>query len=324
MRFDSARPMARWSFHAAHRASLRAAAVFLAASTAAFIVPDPAWPAPIPVLVFEKRLPTSVEPYGAVDSMFARLAPGLNLTLRFTQDSNLINADSLKPYRIVVWNNVMRNVLSGTQQKAFQAYMERGGGYLGFHAAATNRRLWPWYVDDFLGGDNYAQDHIAWGTSVIYADTVTRAGRTLGAEHAIMKGVPRNAPHYGEWYWWNPNPADNPAITVLQWYQPRPIDKAWPQALPLSWCREVGDGPAKGRMFYTQASHESALYREAWYQAMVANAVRWVAEAGSTGVRGTGTGSSNSLRTSPARVRPTPAWPLPKGGHADASGAALP
>ena len=280
--------------------------------------------APIPVLVFEKRIPTSVEPYGAVDSMFTRLAPGLNLTLRFTQDSNLIQADSLKAYRIVVWNNVMRNVLSAQQQKAFQAYMENGGGYLGFHAAATNRKLWPWYVDDFLGGDNYAQDHIAWGTSLIYADTVTRAGRSLGAEHPIMQGMPRSIPHYGEWYWWNPNPADNPAITVLQWYQPRPVDKSWPQALPLSWCREVGTGAAKGRLFYTQASHESALYREAWYQAMVANAVKWVAEAGSTKVRGPGSGAGNAMRSEPARIRPTPAWPSPAGGHADASGSSIP
>ncbi len=236
--------------------------------------------APIPVLVFEKRIPTSIEPYGAVDSMLQRLAPSLSLVLRFTQDSTLFTPDSLKPYRIIVWNNVMRNVLSGPQQAAFQAYMEAGGGYLGFHAAATNRRLWPWYVDDFLGGDNYAQDHIAWGTSSIYADTVARAGRALGASHPIMEGVPSVLPHYGEWYWWNPNPADNPAITVLQWYQPRPVDKAWPAALPLSWCREYGSGPRKGRMFYTQASHESALYREAWYQGMAGNAMKWVSQTG--------------------------------------------
>jgi len=256
--------------------------------------------------------------------MLTRLAPGLNLVLRFTQDSNLIHADSLKAYRIVVWNNVMRNVLSGPQQKAFQAYMENGGGYIGFHAAATNRRLWPWYVDDFLGGDNYAQDHIAWGTSVIYSDTVTRAERSLGAGHPIMQGVPRNVPHYGEWYWWNPNPADNPAITVLQWYQPRPIDKAWPLALPLSWCREAGTGAAKGRMFYTQASHESALYREAWYQAMVANAVRWVAEAGGSTALHPQKGGKYPYKLPALKNRPIHAWPAPGGGNADAKGSLLP
>ena len=137
--------------------------------------------APVPVLVFEKRLPTSVEPYGAVDSLLERLAPALGLSLRFTRDSTLFTPDSLKAYRIVVWNNVMRNVLSESQQRAFQAWMEAGGGYVGFHAAATNRRLWPWYVDSLLGGDNYALDHIAWGTTTIYADTAARTGRGLGA-----------------------------------------------------------------------------------------------------------------------------------------------
>lgn len=274
-------------------------------------------PAPIPVLVFEKRLPASVEPYGAVDSMFQRLAPGLNLSLRFTRDSNMIHPDSLRPYRILVWNNVMRNVLSGAQQQAFRDWMEGGGGWIGFHAAATNRRIWPWYVDGFLGGDNFAQDHIAWGETTIHSDTVARPGRDLGVTHPIMAGVPRSLGHYGEWYRWNPDPAANPAITVLQWYRPKRIDPAWPEALPVSWCRDVG----KGRLFYTQASHEASLYREAWYQAMVANAVRWVAEERTSGIAGTR--GAGAVRPTPYSF-PTPRWPLPGGGNADARGTLLP
>lgn len=256
--------------------------------------------ASIPVLVFEKRLPASVEPYGAVDSLLQRLAPALGLELRFTRDSTLFQADSLRRYRIIVWNNVMRNVLSESQQRAFEAYMQAGGGYVGFHAAATNRRLWPWYVDSLLGGDNYAQDHIAWGTTTIYADTAARPGRALGSNHPIMAGAPKRVSHYGEYYWWNPDPADNPAITVLQWYQPKRVDSTWPAALPITWCREYGTGPKKGRLFYTQASHESALYREEWYAAMVTNALRWTAGDGATALH---PGNPQPVRGIAARMR---------------------
>lgn len=229
------------------------------------------------VLVFGKRIPSSTEPYAPADSMVARLGRLQGFSVRISTDSNLFTDDSLKRYQVIVWNNVMRNVLSGDQQAAFTRYMENGGGYVGFHAAATNRRIWPWYVDQFLGGDNHDSSFIAWGKTTLYADTVARAGHETGAGHYIMQGVPKVIPQYGEFYNWDPNPADNPAITVLQWYQPKPIKSAWPQALPVSWCREYGSGPKKGRLFYIQVSHMDSIYVSAWYRTMVGNALKWTA-----------------------------------------------
>jgi type 1 glutamine amidotransferase len=253
--------------------------------------PTQAQPEPGPlkrVLVFDKHLASQTEPYSAADSMVARLGRAMGFTVRITADSNQINDDTLATYQAVVWNNVMRNVLSAAQQQAFTRYMENGGGYIGFHAAATNRRLWPWYVDDFLGGDNHDSASIAWGKTTLYADTVARPGHAQGAGHYIMQGVPGVIPQYGEWYKWNPNPADNPAITILQWYQPKPIKADWPQALPVSWCREYGAGPIKGRMFYIQVSHMDSIYVSAWYKTMIGNAFKWVAhgEAGASLIAG--------------------------------------
>jgi hypothetical protein len=239
------------------------------------------------VLVFDKHVASQTEPYAAADSMLIRLGREMGFSLRITADSNLINDDTLKGYQAVVWNNVMRNVLSGPQQQAFQRYMENGGGYIGFHAAATNRRIWPWYVDDFLGGDNHDQESIAWGKTTLYADSVNRPGHETGRNHYIMKGVPAVIPQDGEWYRWNPNPADNPAITVLQWYRPKTVKSDWPEALPASWCRELGpgasgnpgaaSGASKGRLFYIQVSHMDSIYASPWYNTMVRNALKWVA-----------------------------------------------
>jgi type 1 glutamine amidotransferase len=250
------------------------------------------------VLVFNKHTASQTEPYAATDSMFARLGRALGFSVRYTGDSTLINDDTLARYQAVVWNNVMRSVLSPAQQQAFTRYMENGGGYVGLHAAATNRRIWPWYVDDFLGGDNHDSASIAWGKTTLYADTVKRPGHGLGAEHYIMQGVPAVIPQYGEWYNWNPDPAGNPAITVLQWYRPKPVKDSWPQALPASWCREYGSGAKKGRLFYIQVSHMDSIYASPWYVKMAGNALKWVAhDEGAAGLAPQAAGTRKGSRT---------------------------
>jgi type 1 glutamine amidotransferase len=247
------------------------------------------------VLVFNKHIPIATEPYKAADSLVTYLGRLQGFSVRITDDSNMFNEDTLKQFQVVVWNNVMRNVLSLPEQQAFERYMEAGGGYLGFHAAATNRRIWPWYVDEFLGGDNHDQNSILWGTSTLYADTVQRQGHEIGVDHFIMKGIPKVIPQYGEWYNWNPNPADNPAITVLQWYKPKMIDNSWPPALPISWCRNYGSGTKKGRLFYIQVNHEDSIYVSAWYRTMVGNAFKWVAQDDATTNLGAGRITNSTL-----------------------------
>jgi type 1 glutamine amidotransferase len=99
-----------------------------------------------------------------------------------------------------------------------------------------------------------------------------------------MKGIPKRLPQYGEWYNWNPNPENNPAITVLQWYTTAGIFSNVPSSFPETWCREYGSGPKKGRMFYTGLSHQDSIFSAAWYRTMILNAMKWAAHDGETSV----------------------------------------
>jgi type 1 glutamine amidotransferase len=234
------------------------------------------------VLVLDKTgLPYS-EPIVPADSMMAQLGRLNNFSITITLDTSLFNDDSLQRYQIIVFNNVGRNVLANYQQDAFIRYIENGGGYVGWHASATAQGQWPWYTDSFVGGDD--APGTAKAASLVFTDTVARAGHGLGANHPIMKGVPKSLPQYGEWYDWNPNPANNAAITVLQWYATAGIFSNVPSAFPETWCREYGAAPKKGRMFYTELSHQDSVYKAAWFRTMVLNALKWAAHDGETPV----------------------------------------
>jgi type 1 glutamine amidotransferase len=234
------------------------------------------------VLVFDKTGLPYGEPIVPADSMMAQLGRANNFTIAISTDTALFTDDTLQRYQVVVFNNVGRNVLAASQQDAFIRYIKNGGGYVGWHASATAQGQWPWYTDSLVGGDD--GPGTAKAGSVVYSDTVARAGHDLGADHQIMKGIPKRLPQYGEWYNWNPNPANNPAITVLQWYTTAGIFSNVPSSFPESWCREYGIGPKKGRMFYTELSHQDSIFTASWYRTMILNALKWAAHEGETSV----------------------------------------
>jgi type 1 glutamine amidotransferase len=101
-----------------------------------------------------------------------------------------------------------------------------------------------------------------------------------------MDAVARDFSEYGdtEWYLWVPNPADNPDITVLQWFTGKSVDASWPALLPATWCREYGRGAGKGRVFYTILSHEDEVYASENYRRLILNALQWAAKDGESDV----------------------------------------
>ena len=62
------------------------------------------------------------------------------------------NAATLGKFDAVIWNNISGDVLTLTQRKAFQAFVKRGGGYVGIHGSAGDPvYFWDWYPDTLIG-----------------------------------------------------------------------------------------------------------------------------------------------------------------------------
>src|SRR5206468_1128927 len=90
--------------------------------------------------------------------------------------------------------------------RAFERYVEGGGGWLGFHVSGFGTNAWPWFTE-FMGGGRFSANKWPSMPARVNADDLA---------HPILKGVPATfvAP-INEWYSWTPSPRANPDAKVL-------------------------------------------------------------------------------------------------------------
>ena len=93
---------------------------------------------------------------------FKKLAADNNFNLCFTQDTSLINDDTLAKYQVFVQLHLAPFDMSGRQQQALQKFIEQGKGWVGIHAAGLTGKqfhpkdiYWQWF-EDAMGGVVYS------------------------------------------------------------------------------------------------------------------------------------------------------------------------
>ena len=128
-----------------------------------------------------------------------------------TSNWHNLNADFLAAYQVVVFLDTRPE--EPAQRAAFQAYMEQGGAWMGFHFAAfalTPSAVpanWDWYHNTFLGSGSYVSN--TWRpTSAIL--------RVEDRKHPATYHLPetfRSSPN--EWYRWDKDLRQNPDIHIL-------------------------------------------------------------------------------------------------------------
>ncbi|UWZ83693.1 ThuA domain-containing protein [Occallatibacter riparius] len=137
---------------------------------------------------------------------FAATAKAHGFEFSSTTDWNDLNAEKLQGVQLILWLNDSPHTPS--QRAAFESYMEHGGGWMGFHAAAYNDEStgWPWFVS-FLGG------------AVFYGNNWPPLPALLDVDNPSSSVTRRIRPHFmapaNEWYIWQPSPRANPAVKVL-------------------------------------------------------------------------------------------------------------
>lgn len=183
-----------------------------------------------------------------------------------TPNWNDLNEARLKDVRLVMWLNDSPH--TAVQRAAFERYMERGGGWMGFHAAAYNDEStgWPWFVQ-FLGG------------TVFYGNNWPPLPAMLSVDdraHAITRRLqaqfrsPAN-----EWYIWKPSPRENRDVKVLVTLAP----SNYP--IGLKDTIEGGDVPVvwtntKYRMLYMNMGHGDKIFDSAEQNRLFEDAVGWM------------------------------------------------
>jgi type 1 glutamine amidotransferase len=176
-----------------------------------------------------------------------------------------MNPAVLKRYQVVMWLDDEPS--TPAQRRAFQDYMEHGGGWLGFHIAGymDRRETWPWFAD-FLGTVFYGN---SWPPLPAKLDVDDPA-------HPAMKGLPATfVSPANEWYSWKPDPRQDPEVKVLMTLDPSNYPLGFKDTLtggdiPVTWTN------TKYKMIYTNVGHGNKIFTDATQNIFFENALLWL------------------------------------------------
>ncbi len=175
--------------------------------------------------------------------------------------------DTLRQYDVIVMLNALPQ--EAMARKAFEQYMEQGGGWIGFHATGYNDAYtdWPWF-NTFLGCGPFLCN--SWPPQPALVDVETQ-------QHPITRSLPRQfvAPA-SEFYQFSPSPRTNEQVEVLISISPKnyPLgikDIVTHGDFPIVWTNR------KYRMVYLNMGHGDEGFIDATQNLLFTNAFRWVA-----------------------------------------------
>jgi type 1 glutamine amidotransferase len=236
-------------------------------------VPKFALPAGRPkLLLFEKingfRDGPSVD---AARASLEAMAKRKGWAMVITDKGGAFNPATLRQFDAVIWNNVSGDVLTLAQRRAFQSYVEGGGGFVAMHGSAGDPvYFWDWYADTLIGARFKGHP---------LTPHFQEARIVVNEAHPLAKVLPKEWRMTDEWYSFKTNPRAAGANVLLtldeSTYQPVGMMN---QDLrmgdhPLAWTNCVG----KGRMFYSAIGHMPETYGQPQNVALLEEAVAWAA-----------------------------------------------
>lgn len=186
-----------------------------------------------------------------------------------TENGACFHEICLRSYRAVVFLSTTGDFLTDAQQKAFEKYIEKGGGYAGIHSAADCEYEWDWYGT--LLGTRF-RNHTFLPYPVPRAEIVTEPG-----SHPATDGLPAQWSKKDEWYNFRENVRNKPGFRVLLTVNESTYPAFWPKAMggdhPIAWSRNIG----KGRMFYTAIGHNTSTYSDTVAMKHIMGGIAWAA-----------------------------------------------
>ena len=180
----------------------------------------------------------------------------------FTEEASVFEASSLQRYRAVMFLNTSGDVLNESQQTAFEAYVNHGGGFIGVHAAADTEHEWEWYGQ--LVGARF-KSHPAVQPAVV--DVIKR-------DHPSTTRLPQRWQRTDEWYNFDQHPRTRigDRITVLATLDESSYSGGEMKGdHPFAWCHQVG----QGRAWYTAGGHTTESYSEPDFVAHLRGGIEW-------------------------------------------------
>lgn len=148
---------------------------------------------------------------GEANRRFPEMARENHFTYDTTSNWNNLNASFLADYQVVLFLDTRPE--TPEQREAFQKYMKKGGGWLGFHFSAfaltpsSYPQNWDWYHNEFLGSGQYKSN--TWRPTSAILKVEDAKSPVTNRLPGTFKASPN------EWYRWEKDLKANPDIQIL-------------------------------------------------------------------------------------------------------------
>lgn len=177
-----------------------------------------------------------------------------------SEDSSVFTEENLARYKTVVFLSTTGDILNDAQQRAFESFIRRGGGFAGVHAAADTEHTWPWY-GQLVGA--YFKTHPEIQESLV---------RVEDRSHPSTVMLPGEWRRTDEWYVYTSNPRSR--VRVLASLDATTIKGvSMGEDHPIAWFH-VFEG---GRSWYTGGGHTKESFKEPLFRAHLEGGVLWAA-----------------------------------------------
>ncbi|MEV5883934.1 ThuA domain-containing protein [Streptomyces sp. NPDC052020] len=183
-----------------------------------------------------------------------------HFTVDTTEDGQAFTTTNLARYRAVVFLSTTGDVLNGTQQTAFEQYIQGGGGYVGIHAAADTEYDWPFYGG--LAGAWFRSHPAVQSATVEVEDRAHDATAHLGGAWQRTD----------EWYDYRTNPRTT-AHVLASLDESSYTGGTMSGDHPIAWCKDYRGG----RAFYTGGGHTDESFTEPAFRRHLLGGIRWAA-----------------------------------------------
>lgn len=197
---------------------------------------------------------------------FEDLTIGDGFIFDITSNMDDLTSEKLDDYSVIIMLNDKPH--TEAQRNAFKEYMEKGGGWFGFHFAAYNDRStnWPWFLE-FLGGGVFWRNN--WPP--LPAKLVIN-----NPMHEITRTLPQSfISPINEWYQWKPSPRLNPDIEVLVSLSIDNYPLGLKDIIPDGDCPVVWTNK-NYRMIYMNMGHGNRIFTDPTQNNLIIAGLRWV------------------------------------------------
>lgn len=175
-----------------------------------------------------------------------------------TENGAVFSDENLEKFDSIIFLSTAGNILSVSQKRAIERFVEEGGGLLGIHAAAETEPHWNWYKKAL--GATYS-GHVP-----------PQLARIDLVETEVTRGLPEAWELNEEW--WSFSITAREEIEILGLLDESSYE-AGDQHMngyhPIIWRRSI----EQGRIFYTGLGHSEEVFGDMLFQQHLINAIRW-------------------------------------------------